>query len=372
MFVPINGLLMAKRLKYNPKKKVRSSSSKANRAVKKVQPGWARLPNEELLECRLCDLNLSLEGTQVERCLDRLHREIKNCGLRLKPHYWISDDWFSPDGIPGIAVPFYMAHPRLRRLERNQMMEVEGGTQASCMQILRHEAGHAFDTAYRLHRRKKYRDLFGKYSTPYPETYKPNPNSKSYVNHLEPWYAQSHPSEDFAETFAVWLKPRSMWRRDYAGWKAIRKLEYVDELMSELKSQPPKFKSRAKVDPVNRLKQTLREHYAERLACYDLSWFETLDAELKKLFPQIAKSRRSEPAGIFLQKNRKELARLVAQWTGEYHYNVEQVVREMIARCSEQNLFVSVSRAKTLQNTVAMLTAHTMRNLHGGNHRVAL
>ena len=25
--------------------------------------------------------------------------------------------------------------------------------------------------------------------------------------HLDPWYAQSHPDEDFAETFAVWLTP---------------------------------------------------------------------------------------------------------------------------------------------------------------------
>ena len=122
-----------------------------------------------------------------------------------------------------------MAHPRLMRLERNQMLEVEGGTKTWCMRILRHEAGHAIDTAYRLHRRKSYKSTFGNYSDPYPEYYRPKPRSKKFVMHLEPWYAQSHPAEDFAETFAVWLMPRSRWRKKYEGWTALKKVELVDD-----------------------------------------------------------------------------------------------------------------------------------------------
>jgi hypothetical protein len=363
---------MAKRAHQTEKKTGRSKKTAPCRAKKPSQLDWVRLPNEQLLDLRICDLNLSLEGTVVESCLQQLHREMKARGLRLKPHCWLSDDWFSPDGIPGIAVPFYMAHPRLKRLERNQMLEVEGGTRTWCMRILRHEAGHAVDTAFRLHRRKKYREWFGKSSMPYPETYKPKPQSKSFVIHLEPWYAQSHPSEDIAETFAVWLKPRSNWRRDYAGWKALRKIDYVDQLMTDLKAQPPKIKSRAKVDPVNRMRQTLREHYAGRLACYDVNWFESLDRDLTKLFPEIAKSGRNKPAADFLRKNRMELSQLVAHWTGEYHYNVDQVLREMISRCSELKLCANGSQARVLQNTVAMLTVHAMQNLNGGQNRVAL
>ena len=30
-------------------------------------------------------------------------------------------------------------------------------------------------------------------------------------------YAASHPEEDFAETFAVWLTPRSNWRQSFPG-----------------------------------------------------------------------------------------------------------------------------------------------------------
>jgi hypothetical protein len=115
--------------------------------------GWASLRDEKLLDIRLCDLRVGIEGTSLEERIARLHRELEARGLRFRPHAWLSDEWFSPDGVPGIAIPFYLAHPRLARLERRQVGEVEGGTAAWCMKILRHEAGHAIDTAYRLHRR---------------------------------------------------------------------------------------------------------------------------------------------------------------------------------------------------------------------------
>ncbi len=136
-------------------------------------------------------------------------------------------------------MPFYLAHPRLARLERKMFKEVEGGTQRQCMQILRHEAGHIVQHAYALHRRRKWQEMFGRSSSPYPESYRPNPNSRDYVQHLPRWYAQSHPDEDFAETFAVWLTPRSNWRQRYAEWPgALEKLEFVDELMARDRRQP--------------------------------------------------------------------------------------------------------------------------------------
>src|SRR6266567_3408508 len=95
------------------------------------------------------------------------------------------------------------------KLERKQMLEVEGGTDTECLRILRHEAGHALDTAFRLHFRRQWRELFGSFAQRYPDFYKPKPKSRNYVLHLRAWYAQAHPAEDFAETFAVWLQPRS-------------------------------------------------------------------------------------------------------------------------------------------------------------------
>ena len=145
---------------------------------KKRAPRWANWSDRELLELRFKDLGLAIEGSWVEEHVARLYEELDRRGIRFRPHVWISTEWFSPDGVPGIAIPFYLIHPRLRKLERRMMLEVEGGTKSTCMKILRHEAGHAIDTAYRLHFKKRWRDTFGRFSEPYPSFYRPRPNSK--------------------------------------------------------------------------------------------------------------------------------------------------------------------------------------------------
>ena len=126
------------------------------------------------------------------------------------------------------------------------MQEVEGGTRRQCLQLLRHEAGHAVHHAFKLQRRRRWTNIFGKSSEPYPDYYQPNPASKRFVHYLDLWYAQSHPDEDFAETFAVWLDPRSNWRRRYRSWPALTKLEFVDELMEELAGKGLRLSSRLK------------------------------------------------------------------------------------------------------------------------------
>ena len=190
------------------------------------------MSDERLLDMRIRDLPVRIEGSFLEDRVRRLHSELEERGIRFKPHVWLAHEWFTPDGVPGIAVPFYLSHPRLMKLERKQMLEVEGGSDAECMRILRHEAGHALDNAYRLHFRRRWRELFGSFREPYPQSYKPRPGSRNYVLHLNAWYAQAHPAEDFAETFAVWLTPASRWRVRYHGWPALRKLQYVNDLMA--------------------------------------------------------------------------------------------------------------------------------------------
>ena len=368
--VPSKNTVKTSSAKTSSAKSSRSKSSRS-KTSRSNSPAWAKLKDEQLLDLRICDLDLRFENTPLVDLRDQLYGELASRGLTIKPQCWLSDDWFSPDGIPGIAIPFYMAHPRLMRLERKQMLEVEGGTKAWCMRILRHEAGHALDTAYRLHRRKSYKTTFGNYSDPYPEYYKPKPRSKNFVLHLEPWYAQSHPAEDFAETFAVWLKPRSRWRKKYEGWAALKKIHLVDDLMTDIAGKSAKVKSRAKVDPAHRIKKTLRQHYAERQAHYAIDSPSVLDDDLRKMFPQTPKSRRTKTAATFLQKNRAEFSRTVAQWTGEYRYNINQVLREMIDRCRIMNLRVAGNETELRQNLLIMLTVHTMNYLHGV-HRVAL
>lgn len=350
-----------------------NSSAKTRRRV--LSPADIdRLSADELLDTRICDLGISIEASSLKPRLEKLYEELAARGIRFRPHAWLSDEWFSPDGVPGIAIPFCLAHPRLKSLERRQMHEIEGGTASWCMKILRHEAGHALDTAYRLHRKAAYKRVFGNYHDPYPESYRPKPDSKKFVLHLEPWYAQSHPAEDFAETFAVWLRPRSGWRNEYRGWPALTKLELVEGMMQQLQSQTIKIRTRAKVDPITRNRVTLREFYQERHARYTKRRPMSFDHDLKRLFPVKSSQKRGKSiaAATFLQQNRGELSRVVAQWTGEYRYNVSQVLREMIDRCRELDLRLSGSTVDVKQRAMVMLTVQTMNYLHGGHHRVAL
>ena len=242
------------------------------------------LSDERLLDLRMSDLKLSIADSQLAPRINQLNDELAGRGLNLRPHCWLSDEWFSPDGIPGIAIPFYLAHPRLIRLERKQLLEVEGGTHRWCMKILRHEAGHAIDTAFHLRRKVRFRELFGKLSVPYPEAYQPTPSSRDHVLHLQMWYAQSHPEEDFAETFAVWLTPGSRWRTRYQDWPAIKKLQYVDDLMKSIRNKQPPVTCRRVFDPISKIRKTLRTHYRRKRNQYGLDVPSVYDNDLRKHF----------------------------------------------------------------------------------------
>lgn len=336
------------------------------------EPSWAELPDDELLLLRFKDLKLSLPGQPVEEDLGRLGDELERRGLRFRPHAWLSTEWFTPVGIPGIAIPFYLAHPRLKRLERRLMLEVEGGNRKECAAILRHECGHAFQQAYRLHRRRRWQQLFGRASKAYPDSYRPRPASRRFVQHLRMYYAQSHPDEDFAETFAVWLSPRHVWRKRYAGWPALKKLEYVDELMEEIGDQVAPVRSRKHVLPLRSLDTTLEEHYVERRERYAVDAPETFDADLKRLFAEKASHPRAEKASRFLRRHRGAVRSQVARWTGEYQFVLDQVLEDMQRRCRELDLRAVGDEEALRVDFAIMLCVHAMGSLHLHRRWIAL
>ncbi|MEM7200586.1 MAG: hypothetical protein AAF628_09995 [Planctomycetota bacterium] len=334
-------------------------------AASRNRPWWAGLDYEDLLDVRLCDLGLVVEGTALQGRIQRLYRELAKAGQRFRPHVWLSTSWFCPDGVPGFGVPFFLAHPRLARIEHRHMLEVEGGSYDWCMKLLRHETGHAIDNAYRLHWRKRWREAFGAFSKPYSRTYQPRPRSRNYVVNLDYWYAQSHPAEDWAECFAVWLQPGSQWRKRYAGWPAKRKLETVDELMAETGPAPARVTSRQRVDSLPRLQLTLREYYARKQDAYAPDGRGELDAQLLRVFSTDPGYRGRATAASFLVKHRQGLRNQVAAATGQYRYVVDQALKEMIAGCKRQRLRLTKSDRPTEVAASALLTSITMSFLHG-------
>jgi hypothetical protein len=310
------------------------------RRPRRPRYAWENLTDEQLLSLRFCDLKLKIQGTELEEAVQRLYRELSMRGIRFRPHCWLSQEWFSPDGIPGIAIPFYLAHRRLVSIERRLMREVEGGNRNWLMRILRHEAGHAIDSAYRLRRRSRWRDVFGPASLPYPDTYRPRPGSRRFVQHLGAWYAQAHPTEDFAETFAVWLKPHSPWRREYLGWPAYAKLEYIDSLAVEIGRSRPLVLARDTVEEVTEETRTLRDHYEQKLARYRMPRRSGADELLLKVFTPAPKSRSRPKAAQVLRELRNPLRQQI-QRTGAFsEYLVHQLLRLMIERCESLDLYL--------------------------------
>jgi hypothetical protein len=333
------------------------------------RPEWAHWPDDKLLKLRLKDLHLSVEDTWLEDCLHDLYDELEQRDLRTRPHAWLSDEWFSPDTTPGIAIPFYLAHPRRTRLERKKIIDVEGGTRRDCMRILRHETGHVIQNAFRLQRRRRWQELFGNSSARYPSFYRPNPASKNYVQHLRLWYAQSHPDEDFAETFAVWMTPRSDWRRRYTGWPALRKLEYVDEVMAEFAGQRAPFTRSVPVHPLSRITTTLAQYYEKKQALYAVETPRTYDRELHRIFSNDPKHRHSPTAASFIRKYRSHFRQTVARWTGEYQLTLDSVLDDMIDRCRELKLRAVGPERQLRTDFTVLLTAKTVHSLYSPSRR---
>ena len=347
------------------------SSTRPSR-VRRATRSWTRMSDEQLLGLRFCDLKLKIERSPLAKRVRRLYRELDKREIKFRPHVWLSEEWFSPDGVPGIAVPFYLAHPRLERLERRMMRNVEGGSAESAMRILRHEAGHAIDTAYRFRRRKRWREIFGPASLPYPDTYKARPGSRRYVQHLGEWYAQSHPCEDFAETFAVWLKPNSSWRRTYAQWPAFHKLEFVDELLESVRDQRPPVRNREIIEPLRDNTHTLADHYRRKLARHSMYRRTVTDHLLERVFSAEKLRANARRASTFLRGHAPHLVSSTMRELDAERYSVEQILRIVVERSEKLRLWVRGSQRDALRHSRWMVAYLTRLYAQGESPTLAL
>lgn len=303
-------------------------------------PPWAHLPDEELLKYRICDLKIRIQGSELEPIIHKFYAELDEKNVYFHPACYLTTEWLTPDLVPIIGIPFCLAHPRLKQLEKTMMMDVEGGTEASCLKLLRHEAGHAFNYAYKFYRRTRWRELFGPFTLEYNvQDYYPRPYSRQYVVHLEDNYAQAHPDEDFAETFAVWLTPGVDWRRKYQGWGALKKLEYVDHLMQTNGTRPPLVRRGKKLWPVSRVRATLESYYKRKRIQFADGYPAYYDPDLRRLFCKDGDTN-GVTAASFLSRNRRHLTNIVAQWTHMPKYAVDHLIRRLIQRSRELALYL--------------------------------
>jgi Putative zinc-binding metallo-peptidase len=317
---------------------------------------------QEILQRPISELGLKLEGSSLEKPVQQLYTELERKGLeKFHPSVYLSDEWGCPSGEPVIGVPFYLADPRLSELER-QINDLED--EREIMMYLRHEAGHAFNYAYKLHRSPEWRELFGSFRRPYREQYKPVAFSRRYVRHMAGWYAQKHPDEDFAETFAVWMTPGSRWREKYKHWPALQKLEYVDRMSQEVAAQDP-LKKRGRPDvTVDDMTVTVAEFYErmleEEVAPEDVA----VDADLIDIFEG---ARSEDAAAEFVREHRKLILDKVTYWTGVRRPMARKLLESIEERLRTLALKVDRRREKELVAEMsAYMTALAMNYLLRG------
>lgn len=330
------------------------------------------LSDTEILKFRFKDLSLSISGTEVEEHIKQLYAELEAKGLVFRPQIFFGDEWFSPEGMNAISVPFYLANTRLKNLEKSLMLDVEGGNPEWFMKLLRHEAGHCFDHCYRFSKKKRWHEVFGSPSLEYsPETYRPQPYSKSYVKHLDGWYAQAHPDEDFAETFAVWLDPQSNWKKEYSKWPAtLAKLEYLECLAKQsVKLKVLAEKGRVP-SAVVRLSTTLEKYYQKRRREQADEYPDFYDDDLKKIFngaPSLSK--RNYSAGRFMKRHKKNIVSTVAWATSERKFTIDSLVKRLTQRCDKLELRLGKSDIETTMEVASFLTSLVKNYLFTGKFK---
>ena len=320
---------------------------------------------DALLKRRIGDLGLQLNGTRLERQVQRLYEELARAGLNFRPPVYFSDDWGCPDRVPIIGVPFYLADKDLTQLEDELMEGVEAESDEQIMRYLRHEAGHALNYAYCLFDTLQWTTLFGPFSRPYPEDYTPNPFSRSFVRHLPAWYAQKHPDEDFAETFAVWLNPLSKWQEVYKEWACLPKLQYLDALIEKISGQPAPVTADDYDTQEPFLSSTLAEHYRRPSPATPGI---PLDAALRDIFPSSDGEPARESAAQFLHRHRRMMVTTVFYWTGLNDALVRGLVDHLEQRCAALELQVGPDEPARLIEVCVLVTTLCMNRLLTGDY----
>jgi hypothetical protein len=335
--------------------------------------------HQKLLSTRICDLPLQPEGVLAE-CIEQVTAEMHDRGVSFVPSYYLGDDDFwTSDRAISVNVPWYLANSELWQLVNDHLFEY---SRSEVLMYLRHETGHALNYAFELWRRKDWIQTFGDFRRPYRDVYNPNPWSRDYVRYLHRagmyHYAQKHPDEDWAESFAVWLDPASRWRRRYRDWQvAFAKLEYVDrlvELEGACKGTPSNSRLGLRL-PYTEIKETVAEYFdIDHAVDPDLAEYRR---DLLEIFPRrgprargrapaMGKTQNAQSAARFIQQHQRLLVNKLSGWIGNSDRRViEKFLRQMQALCTYEHLVVPDNRRnEKIVDLTIVATWHVVDGIH--------
>jgi hypothetical protein len=328
----------------------------------------------------LRDLGLTIAGTRLEPILAEFRRELGRVGLGgLDPEFYLASEWGVPFPSLSVAIPFYLARPDLTAQHAERTGLVEGATRADILRYLRHEMGHVVNYAYRLYEREDWSAAFGPFARPYPEEYAPHPFSRAFVRHLPGWYAQKHPDEDWAETFAVWMTPGRDWRAEYADWpQALAKLDLCDRLVKEFAGTPARLEApedeSAEDDEFDEFGMSLEDYYGHDEEMPNLPG---LDGALRAAFEDAAPDRDTDGDGVpdqvpvsqLVKRVEHELVANVFRWTGHFPERTLPLVR-LIARRADalHQVYPAGREVPATVALTALVTALAMNHVYKGDY----
>jgi hypothetical protein len=322
------------------------------------------------------DLGLRIEGTPLEAVVQEFLGELDRAGIvRVRPRFYLSSEWGVPFGTVAIAIPFYLASPELTRLHGERTGHVEGLGRADILRYLRHEMGHVVNYAYRLYESEEWVESFGAMTQPYREEYRPEPFSRRYVRHLPGWYAQKHPDEDWAETFAVWMTPGMDWRTEYAAWPAaLAKLEYCDAALAALRDREPLVTDDELDEDVGEISYTLEQYYHG----FDWSGSDVppgLDGALRAIFEDLGRPEDLStdaprlPAAELILRLTRILPADVYRWTGHFPERTRHLLTQLAGRAAElEQVYPADREIPAVIALTTLVTALAMNQVHTGSY----
>jgi hypothetical protein len=312
------------------------------------------------------DLGLRIAGTPLEAIIAEFQTELAHAAIkRLRPHFYLSTEWGVPFGTISIAIPFYLARRDLTALHEQRHGHVEGARRADILRYLRHEMGHVVNYSYQLYEQQEWIKRFGSITQPYEEEYRPEPFSRRFVQHLPGFYAQKHPDEDWAETFAVWMTPGRDWRGEYTDWpEALAKLEYCDRTVRAMADRDPPVTATDPDEDVDHLGYSLDQFYGTAPTGEELP--RGLDGALRSIFEDTGGA---EPAAGLLRRLERDLMDSVYRWTGHFPERTRELVRHLAGRAEALRLAYAAENQEAATVAVTTLvTALAMNHVHRGSY----
>jgi hypothetical protein len=292
----------------------------------------------------------------------------------VRPHFYLSTEWGVPWGTIAIAIPFYLARSDLTEFHAERSGFVEGVSPGDILRYLRHEMGHVLNYAYELYEQEEWIKLFGSITQPYVEEYRPEPFSRRFVRHLPGWYAQKHPDEDWAETFAVWMTPGLDWRSEYAGWPtALAKLVYCDRTLHGLAHRDPVVTSTELDEDVGQLRYSLEDYY--RASATGAEEFPAgLEGALRTIFEELGESAGNQqvlrqPAAVLLRRLERDLVVNVFRWTGHFPERTRSLLHHLARQADELKLVYPADReVQAALALTTLVTALAMNHVYCGSY----